>query len=88
MSHGNKKIDGPIETPESKKKLKVPTSKKITDAINRITTISESRLIVVSTLMSRGTSIGEVMDEITQMEVIISHMDLFLRCCQLMMSNG
>lgn len=33
MSHGKRKIDGPIETLESKKKLKVPTLKKITDAI-------------------------------------------------------
>lgn len=55
---------GPEEKNESKKKTKVPMSKKIADAISRIASASESRSAAVNTLMMSSTSIGEVVAEI------------------------
>ncbi|KAI9116900.1 hypothetical protein K1719_011899 [Acacia pycnantha] len=65
------------------KKKKVPTSKKIADAISRIAAASESR----AQAMAR-TSISEVMAEVQKMEAITSDPDWHSRCCQLLLSQA
>lgn len=82
MSNGKRKSVGLGEKNEVNKKMKVPASKKIVDAISRIA--SESHSIVVNTLINSGTSIGEVMAKIQNMDVITSDVDLHNRCCHLM----
>ncbi|XP_054806174.1 L10-interacting MYB domain-containing protein-like [Prosopis cineraria] len=64
------------------KKMKVPTSKKIADAIIRIAAASESR----SQMIAR-TSISEVIAELQKMEAITSDPDWHSRCCQLLLSQ-
>ncbi|MED6141289.1 hypothetical protein PIB30_101880, partial [Stylosanthes scabra] len=69
---------------EKKKKIKLPTSKQIADAISKIASAFETRSTIVNTLVVPGTSIGEVMDEIQNIEAITNVADLH-SCCQLMM---
>lgn len=82
-SEGNGKEKGKRKRDEAcDKKMKVPTSKKIADAISRIAVASESR----SQSIVR-TSISEVMAEVQKMEAITSNPDWHSRCCQLLLSQ-
>ncbi|XLT13615.1 hypothetical protein HN51_059305 [Arachis hypogaea] len=80
-----KRRDVVCETTKKKKNFKVPTSKQIADAINKIASASESHSTIVSTFLVPGASIGEVMDEIQKMEMITNDPDFHSRYCQLMM---
>ncbi|MED6180448.1 hypothetical protein PIB30_010377 [Stylosanthes scabra] len=55
------------------------------DAISKIASASETRSTIVNTLVVPGTSIGEMMAEIQNIEAITNDADLHARCCQLMM---
>ena len=85
VSSGKRKKIGGCEMVEKKKRVKVPASKQIADALTRIAYASESRSMVLRSLIVPGTSIGEVMVEIQKMDVITSDLDWHFRCCQLML---
>ena len=72
---------------ERKKKVKILASKQIIDAVSRIAYASESYAVVTNTPVVPSASIGEVMVEIQNMEVITSDPDWHCRCCQLIMKK-
>ena len=73
---------------ERKKKIKILASKQIIDAVSRIVYASKSYAVVINTPVVPSASIGEVMAEIQNIELITSAPDWHYRLCQLIMKKN